>query len=145
MKKRTLLMAMLLLLLTACGFDAGQVMDGDGMLNHYTQISVDEAKRMMAEDDGHLIVDVRTREEYEAGHIPGAICVPNESIADEPPEALPDQQQILLIYCRSGRRSKEAAQKLFDMGYVHVYEFGGILDWDGEVVTEDSDTSAAIS
>ena len=71
---------------------------------------------------------------YDAGHIPGAICVPNESIGEKRPEALPDPDQLLLIYCRSGRRSKEASQKLYDMGYTNVYEFGGIIDWTGDVV-----------
>lgn len=99
----------------------------------YTQISQDDAKEMMAQDDGHIVVDVRRQDEFDAGHIPGAVCIPNESIADEPPEALPDMQQVILIYCRSGNRSKQAAQKLADMGYANVYEFGGILDWTGEI------------
>lgn len=102
----------------------------------YTQISQDEAKERMAREDGHVIVDVRTQEEYDAGHIPGAILVPNEAIGCDAPEALPDYDQILLIYCRSGRRSKEAAQKLAEMGYTNVYEFGGVIDWTGELVTE---------
>ncbi len=100
----------------------------------YTQISQDEAKEMMKHDDGHVIVDVRRQDEYDEGHIPGAILIPNESIDTERPVELPDLDQIILIYCRSGRRSKEAAQKLFDMGYTHVYEFGGIIDWTGEIV-----------
>ena len=124
-----------LLLLTACS-SVGQVMDGDGMVRSYTQISQDEAKEMMAQDDGHIIVDVRRPDEFAAGHIPGAICIPNENIGSEQPEELPDLDQIILIYCRSGNRSKQAAQKLFDMGYTNVYEFGGIIDWTGEVVTE---------
>lgn len=111
----------------------GQVLDGDGMERCYSQISHDEAKKMMEADDGHIIVDVRRQDEYDEGHIPGAICIPNESIIDTKPAELPDVDQIILIYCRSGRRSKEAAQKLFDMGYTHIYEFGGILDWTGEV------------
>jgi rhodanese-related sulfurtransferase len=84
-----------------------------------------------------VIVDVRRRDEFDEGHIPGAICIPNESIVDTPPKALTDTDQIILIYCRSGRRSKEAAQKLYDMGYTNVFEFGGIIDWTGEVVTEE--------
>jgi rhodanese-related sulfurtransferase len=84
-----------------------------------------------------VIVDVRRQDEYSEGHIPGAILVPNESIGTEQPEALPDLDQIILVYCRSGRRSKEAAQKLFDMGYTNIYEFGGIIDWTGEIVTDD--------
>ncbi len=102
----------------------------------YTQIDQETAKLMMDIDDGHVIVDVRRQDEFDEGHIPGAICIPNESIVDTQPEELPDLDQIILIYCRSGRRSKEAAQKLFDMGYTNVFEFGGIIDWTGDVVTE---------
>lgn len=102
----------------------------------YTQISQETAKEMMAQDDGHVIVDVRRQDEYDAGHIPGAILIPNESISTEQPSELPDLDQVILIYCRSGNRSKQAAQKLFDMGYTNVYEFGGINSWTGEVVTE---------
>lgn len=101
----------------------------------YTQISQEKAQEMMKSEDV-VIVDVRTQDEYAEGHIPGAICVPNESIVDAQPEELPDLEQTILVYCRSGRRSKEASQKLADMGYTNVYEFGGIIDWSGEVVTE---------
>ena len=115
-----------------------QKTDGDGMTERsYTQISQEDAKEMMTRDDGHIIVDVRRQDEYDSGHIPGAVCILNESItAGIKPEGLPDTDQIILIYCRTGRRSKEAAQKLFDTGYTNIYEFGGILDWTGEVVTE---------
>ncbi|WP_242832045.1 rhodanese-like domain-containing protein [Butyrivibrio sp. VCD2006] len=125
---------MLLFIVAACG-EKGQVMDGDGMFQtfQYTQISQDEAKEMMERDDGHVIVDVRREDEYAQGHIPGAILIPNESIDVEPPKELPDFDQIILVYCRSGRRSKEAAQKLADMGYSNVYEFGGIIDWTGDI------------
>ena len=113
-------------------------MDGDGMLNTYRQISQDEAKEMMLRPDGHVILDVRRQDEYDAGHIPGAILIPNESIDTTPPKELPDFNQIILIYCRSGNRSKQAAQKLFDMGYTNLYEFGGINTWTGEIVTEET-------
>ncbi|MCR4606654.1 MAG: rhodanese-like domain-containing protein [Oscillospiraceae bacterium] len=114
-----------------------QVADAGGMEKlPYLQIDQETAKRMMEADDGHVIVDVRRQDEYDAGHIPGAILIPNESIVSERPEELPDLQQIILIYCRSGRRSKEAAQKLADMGYVNIYEFGGIIDWTGEITAE---------
>ena len=106
----------------------------------YRQISQEEAKVMMAQDDGHIIVDVRRQDEYDSGHIPGAILIPNESIGTEQPEQLPDKDQIILVYCRSGRRSKEAAQKLANMGYTNVYEFGGIIDWTGEITTDAPDT-----
>ena len=141
-KRIFIIITALLLLLTACSSGA-QVMDGDGMVRSYTQISQDEAKEMMEQDDGHVIVDVRRPDEFAAGHIPGAICIPNETIESEQPEELTDFDQVILIYCRSGNRSKQAAQKLFDMGYTNVYEFGGINDWTGEVITEtpDADTS----
>ncbi len=114
----------------------GGILDGPGMENSYEQIDQEKAKEMMKKDDGHVTVDVRRRDEYDAGHIPGAILIPNESIGTEKPAELPDTDQIILIYCRSGRRSKEAAQKLFNMGYTKVYEFGGIIDWTGDVVKD---------
>ena len=101
----------------------------------YKQISQEEAAEMMAKDDGHVIVDVRRMDEYIEGHIPGAICIPNENIDQEKPEKLPDTDQIILVYCRSGNRSKQAAEKLAAMGYRNVYEFGGIITWTGETVT----------
>ncbi len=105
------------------------------MKGTYTQITQEEAARMMQANDGHVIVDVRRQDEYEEGHIPGAILIPNETIGTEPPDLLPHFEQVILIYCRSGNRSKDAAQKLADMGYTNVYEFGGILDWTGEIET----------
>ena len=102
----------------------------------YRQISMDEAVTMMAEETGYIILDVRRADEYAAGHIPGAINVANESIGtDEIPE-LPDKNQLIMVYCRSGRRSKEAAEKLVKLGYTKIVEFGGILDWKGEIVTD---------
>ena len=132
-----LLITAFFLQLTGCSPTKGQVMDGDGMVGSYSQISQEEAKQMMKKDDGHVIVDVRRQDEYDAGHIPGAILIPNESIGTEQPEELPDLEQVILIYCRSGNRSKQAAQKLFEMGYTRIYEFGGIIDWTGEIVTEE--------
>ena len=99
----------------------------------YQKISKETAKEMMAKDDGHVIVDVRRQDEYDAGHIPGAILIPNESIGTNRPAELPDLDQIILIYCRSGNRSKQAAQKLADMGYKNIYEFGGINTWTGDI------------
>ena len=104
----------------------------------YHQISQEEAKKMMTENDSHVIVDVRRWDEFEQGHIPGAICIPNESIDTAQPKELPDLDQIILVYCRSGRRSKEASQKLYKIGYTNVYEFGGIMDWTGEITTENN-------
>ena len=132
MKKRALiLLAFVLILMTGCTRKAAE----EDIERTYMQISQEEAKEMMAKDDGHVIVDVRRLDEYDAGHIPGAILIPNESIGTEQPKELPDLDQIILIYCRSGRRSKEAAGKLAEIGYTNIYEFGGIIDWTGEVVT----------
>ena len=142
MRRITFLLTIAVLILLCGCSDKGQVMDGDGMMNSYRQISQEEAKKMMEVDDGHVVVDVRRQDEYDAGHIPGAILIPNESIGDTQPEELPDLNQIILIYCRSGNRSKQAAQKLYDMGYTNIYEFGGIIDWTGEVVTGDSATES---
>lgn len=102
----------------------------------YKQISQDEAMQMMQDETDYLIVDVRRPDEFAEAHIAGAINVPNEGITDEMPEELPDTDQILLIYCRTGNRSKEASRKLADIGYSNVYEFGGIETWKGEIVTE---------
>ena len=103
--------------------------------NTYRQITMDEAVNMMAQETGYIILDVRRPDEFAAGHIPNAINVPNETIGtDEIPE-LPDKDQLVMVYCRSGRRSKEASEKLVKLGYTNIVEFGGILDWDGETVT----------
>ena len=132
---RTALLVLLLALIpvvSGCG-RAGK--KEEIMVKEYVHITQEEARRMMTEEDV-VIVDVRRQDEYDEGHIPGAVCIPNESIGDEMPEELPDTDQVILVYCRSGRRSREAAQKLADMGYTGVYEFGGILDWTGEVVKD---------
>ena len=101
----------------------------------YMKISMDEAIAMMEAEKDYLIVDVRSYEEFAQGHIPGALNVPNESIGTEPPLLLPDKEQLIMIYCRSGNRSKQASQKLADMGYSNIVEFGGIMDWPGDIVT----------
>ena len=93
-------------------------------------------KEIIDSEQGIVIVDVRRQDEYDSGHIPGAVLLPNESIGQKQPEELPDLDQIILIYCRSGNRSRQAAQKLSDLGYTNVYEFGGILTWDGELTAE---------
>ena len=97
-------------------------------------IDQETAKKMMEKDDGHIILDVRTKEEYAAGHIPGAINLPNEDIQDQKPEVLPDTDQIILIYCRSGHRAGLAAEKLAKLGYKKLYNFGGVNTWTGELV-----------
>ena len=138
MKRSIVCVLAMLLMLTGCMQEGNMgvfPLDGDGMERlPYLQIDQDQAKIMMEADDGHVIVDVRRQDEFDAGHIPGAICIPNESIGTESPKELPDRNQIILIYCRSGNRSKQAAEKLGRMGYLNVYEFGGIIDWKGEIV-----------
>ena len=99
----------------------------------YEQITQDEAKTLMAESENYVILDVRTEAEYAEGHIPGAICVPNETIGDNMPEELPDKDQLILVYCRSGNRSKQASEKLAKLGYTNIKEFGGINTWTGDV------------
>ena len=99
----------------------------------YEQISQDEARLLMAESEDRIILDVRTKEEYTEGHIPGAICVPNETIGTEMPKELPDKEQLILVYCRSGNRSKKAAEKLVKIGYTNIKEFGGIITWNGYI------------
>ena len=100
----------------------------------YTQIAQSEAAELMEKQSGCIILDVRTEAEFAEGHIKNAICVPNETITDKDPEQLPEKNQLIFVYCPSGRRSNEAAQKRAAMGYTNVREFGGIIDWKGEVV-----------
>ena len=106
--------------------------------NTYRSITMDEAATMMAQETGYIILDVRRPDEFAAGHIPNAINVPNESIGTSDIPELPDKDQLIMVYCRSGRRSKEASEKLVKLGYTNIVEFGGILDWKGETVTGQS-------
>jgi len=100
----------------------------------YRQIGMDEAITIMEEENNYIILDVRTPEEFEEKHIPGAVNIPNEIIgADDIPE-LADKDQLILVYCRSGNRSKQASEKLVKLGYTNIVEFGGINDWPGETV-----------
>lgn len=121
-----------LLLLLTLGGCAAQVPDA----NTFRCITMQEAADWMARETDYIILDVRTQEEFAAGHIPNAICIPNETIGSDMISALPDKGQLILVYCRSGNRSKQAASKLVKIGYTNIVEFGGILDWQGEIVTE---------
>ena len=103
--------------------------------NPYRQISQEEAARLMQEQSDYLLLDVRTQAEFAQAHIPGAICIPNETIGTEKIPELPDKGQLILVYCRSGNRSKQAAGKLAALGYTNVVEFGGINSWTGETVS----------
>ena len=106
----------------------------DGGSASYDQISGAEAKALMDSESGYVIIDARTQEEYDQGHIPGAILIPEYEIADRAEKELPDKDQLILVYCRSGRRSKIAAEELVKLGYTNVKEFGGIIDWEYEIV-----------
>ena len=118
------------LMITGCAGTSNQ------QTNTYRSIAMDEAVNMMAQETGYIILDVRRPDEYAAGHIPNAINVPNESIGTSEIPELPDKDQLIMVYCRSGRRSKEASEKLVKLGYTNIVEFGGILDWKGNIVTD---------
>lgn len=116
------------MLLTACGQNKE-----NGREAVYMNITAAEAKAIMDSQESYIILDVRTRKEYDEGHIPGAILIPNTEIEARAEENLPDKDQLILVYCRSGRRSKMAAEILAELGYINVREFGGIVDWPYEV------------
>ena len=99
----------------------------------YMNITAEEAKVLMESETGYIILDVREQDEYDAGHIPGAILIPYTRIEEEASEKLTDKDQLILVYCRSGRRSKIAADALVELGYTNIREFGGILDWPYEI------------
>ena len=115
------------LLLVGCAAPAGKIT--------YRQVNMDAAITMMEEESGYIILDVRTPEEFAERHIPGAINIPNETISTEEIPGLPNKDQLILVYCRSGNRSKQASEKLVALGYTNIVEFGGINDWPGEIVT----------
>lgn len=103
----------------------------------YRQINMSEAIKIMDEESNYIILDVRTPEEYSQKHIPGSINVPNEVIGSEEILQLPDKDQLILVYCRSGNRSKQASAKLVSLGYTNIVEFGGINDWPGETISKE--------
>ena len=126
--KKVIILLLAVMMLTACGQntenDQGAV---------YVNITAEEAKQIMDSEEGYIILDVRTQEEYDEGHIPGAIVISHEEIAEKAEEVLTDKDQLILVYCRSGRRSKIAAEALAELGYTNIKEFGGIIDWPYEV------------
>ena len=115
-------------MLTACGQDKE---NDQGAV--YVSITEEKAKEIMGSEEGYIILDVRTQEEYNQGHIPGAIVISHEEIAEKAADVLTDKNQLILVYCRSGRRSKIAAEALAELGYTNIKEFGGIIDWPYEV------------
>ena len=127
--KKFITLLLSVLFLAGCALPAGQEVS-------YRQINMDEAITMMEEESGYIILDVRTPEEFAERHIPGAINIPNETISTEEIPELPNKDQLILVYCRSGNRSKQASEKLVALGYTNIVEFGGINDWPGETVTE---------
>ncbi len=138
-----LIMLLILTVLTGCSTQQTTIQESTELT--YTQIDQETAKEMMTRDDGHVIVDVRRQDEYDEGHIPDAILIPNESISTSRPEELPDLDQIILVYCRSGNRSKQASEKLAAMGYTNIYEFGGINTWTGEIVKDETDATHTVT
>ena len=125
--KKIIPFLMALLLLAGCGAQSEE--------STYRQVNAEEAATMMEEESGYIILDVRTAQEYSEKHIPGAINIPNETIGTEDIPELPDMEQLILVYCRSGNRSKQASEKLVKLGYTNIVEFGGINDWMGETVS----------
>ena len=125
--KKIIPFLMALLLLAGCGAQSEE--------STYRQVNAEEAATMMEEESGYIILDVRTTEEYSEKHIPGAINIPTETIGDQDIPELPDKEQLILVYCRSGNRSKQASEKLVKLGYTNIVEFGGINDWTGETVS----------
>ena len=126
--KKLLLLFLAVMMLTACGQNKENEREAVNM-----NITAEEAKVLMESEEGYIILDVRERDEYEAGHIPGAILIPYTQIEAEAPNMLPDKDQMILVYCRSGRRSKIAAEALVKLGYTNIREFGGIIDWPYEI------------
>ena len=126
--KKLVFLLLAVMMLTACGQDKEN--DREAV---YVNITAEEAKQIMDTEEGYIILDVRTQEEYDEGHIPGAIVISHEEIKEKAEEVLPDKDQLILVYCRSGRRSKIAAEALAALGYTNIKEFGGIIDWPYEV------------
>ena len=131
MKKLLILCMTFICILSGCG-NADSVKNTE-QKSGYKQVSMEEGLELMEADSDYILLDVRRDDEFEEGHIPGAINIPNESIGTEEIAELPDKSQTIYVYCRSGNRSKQASQKLVDLGYTNVIEFGGIIDYSGEI------------
>ena len=131
MKKLLILCMTFICILSGCG-NADSVQNTE-QKSGYKQVSMEEGLELMEADSDYILLDVRRDDEFEEGHIPGAINIPNESIGTEEIAELQDKNQTIYVYCRSGNRSKQASQKLVDLGYTDVIEFGGIIDYSGEI------------
>lgn len=136
MKINILYLLVSLLILIIGGTLSGCATKSDSSDSGYSKITTKEAKEMIDKDSSITILDVRTEEEYNTGHIEGAILIPDTEILDKAEELLPDKSATTLVYCRSGRRSALAAADLVELGYSNVYDFGGIIDWEYDIVTE---------
>ena len=130
MKIVGMLMVLLLFILVGCSASP------EAETGTYEQITAETAKMLMDTETNYIILDARTEEEYAAGHIPGAILMPEYEVAARAESELADKNQLILVYCRSGRRSKIAAEALVYLGYTNVKEFGGIIDWTYETTTD---------
>ena len=128
MKRIVLPILSIVMLLMGCGPDTQNRQEAV-----YVNITAQQAKEIMDTQDGYVILDVRAQSEYDEGHIPGAIVIPHDQVKEKAEEILLDKDQLILVYCRSGRRSKLAAEDLVALGYTNIKEFGGILDWPYEV------------
>ena len=126
--KKIALLILAMLLLTACGQQNEVTQEAV-----YMNITAQEAKELMDTQEGYIILDVREQDEFDQGHIPGAILIPYTQIDRKAEDMLPDLDQLILVYCRSGRRSKIAAEALVELGYTNIKEFGGIIDWPYEI------------
>ena len=118
--------------LTACGNNSSTTNEGEKVM--YQQITQEEAKKIMDSGEAHIVLDVREQDEFDEGHIPNAILIPYTEIDAKAEGILTDKDAQILVYCRSGRRSKIAAESLANLGYTNVKEFGGIIDWKYEIV-----------
>ena len=148
MVQKILAVLMFAVMLTACGTEKSEdnsisvsepaetTETTEDPVHTYEQISAEDAKKLMDTESDYIIIDARTPEEFAERHIPNAILIPEYEIADRAPDELPDRDQLILVYCRSGRRSKIASTALVELGYTNVKEFGGIIDWPYDTVTD---------
>ena len=131
MRKVFMIFIIILIMFTGC--EREDSMQNTEKQPDFRQISMQEGLELMENDSDYIILDVRRTDEFEEGHIPGAVNIPNETIGTEEIEQLPDKNQTIYVYCRSGNRSKQASKKLAELGYTNVVEFGGIIDYSGEI------------
>ncbi len=130
MTKVLVVLLCMLMLCVGCGKDA----EDEVQTPVYSSITMQDAATLLESENDYIVLDVRTEQEYFSGHIPGALCIPNESIDETIEAVLPDKDQVIFVYCRSGNRSKEASEKLVNLGYTQVVEIGGVKDWPGELI-----------